>query len=66
MHFEMFGASGASWEAGSSKPWGAGGGLGRNRYCRVRRGGPHDHAPAQDGPRRSLTRRTVTLPIGED
>ncbi len=22
--------------------------LGRDRYCRVRRGGPHDHAPAQD------------------
>src|SRR5207245_9830908 len=26
----------------------AGGRLGRDRYCRVRRGGPHDHAPAQD------------------
>src|SRR3989454_11890735 len=29
-------------------PGWAGGGLGRDRYCRVRRGGPHDHAPAQD------------------
>src|SRR5207245_2404836 len=29
-------------------PGGAGGRLGRDRYCRVRRGGPHDHAPAQD------------------
>jgi hypothetical protein len=23
-------------------------GWGRDKYCRVRRGGPHDHAPAQD------------------
>src|SRR2546430_1742394 len=45
----IFGLSGSfmgSWIF--QTPGGTGGRLGRDRYGRVRRGGPHDHAPAQD------------------